>query len=147
MRAVGLVLRAIRPDERDFFFTVRRGAFRDYAEAAFGSWNDVNQRAFADRDVVGLPFEIVERDGTPIGYQLVERHPDHWFLDEIALADGERGRGIGTELVTAIMTAARAAGMPLRLSVLEVNPAQRLYARLGFRVTRVEPPRIKMEWP
>jgi ribosomal protein S18 acetylase RimI-like enzyme len=144
---VALVLRAIRADERDFFFAVRRGAFRAYSEAAFGSWNDVEQRGFADRDVDELPFEIVERDGTPIGYQLVERHSDHWFLDEIALAEGERGHGIGTELVTAIMTAARDAGMPLRLSVLEVNPAQRLYARLGFRVTRVEPPRIKLEWP
>jgi len=144
---VGIALRPVRPDERDFFFAVRRGAFREYAEAAFGPWDDVKQRASADRDVGELSIEIVERDGAPIGYQIVERHADHWFLDEIALADGERGRGVGTELVKAIMTAARDAGMPLRLSVLHVNPAQRLYARLGFRVTRIEHPRIKMEWP
>ena len=141
------MLRAIRPDDRDLFFAMRRSAFREVAEAAFGPWDDVKQRASADRDVAELPFEIIERDGTPVGYQLVERHADHWFLDEIALADGERGRGAGTELVHAIMAAAREAGMPLRLSVLDVNPAQRLYARLGFRITRVEPPRIKMEWP
>jgi ribosomal protein S18 acetylase RimI-like enzyme len=45
------------------------------------------------------------------------------------------------------MDGAREAGTPLRLSVRETNPARRLYERLGFRVTRVEPPRIKMEWP
>jgi ribosomal protein S18 acetylase RimI-like enzyme len=144
---VGIVLRPVRADERDFFYAVRRGAFREYAEAAFGPWDDVKQRASADRDVGELSIEIVERDGAAIGYQIVEHNADHWFLDEIALADGERGRGVGTELVKTIMTAARDAGMPLRLSVLHVNPAQRLYARLGFRVTRIEHPRIKMEWP
>ena len=46
------------------------------------------------------------------------------------------------------MAAARAANQPLRLSVREENPgARRLYERLGFRVTRIESPRIKMEWP
>jgi hypothetical protein len=46
-----------------------------------------------------------------------------------------------------IMAGAQAAGMPIRLSVLNINPARELYLRLGFRVTRLEPPRVKMEWP
>ena len=141
-----MILRVARPDERDFFFFTRREAFRTYAEAAFGPWDDVKHRAAADRDFDEMPVEIVERDGVAIGYQIVLRHADHWFLDEIALVAAERNRGTGTQLVTAIMTAAAAQRLPIRLSVLYVNPAQRLYERLGFRVTNVEHPRIKMEW-
>jgi hypothetical protein len=36
--------------------------------------------------------------------------------------------------------------VPLRLSVLVNNPARRLYGRLGFRVTAVDHPRVRMEW-
>jgi ribosomal protein S18 acetylase RimI-like enzyme len=144
---VDLVLRPTRTDDRDFFFEVRRDAFRAYSEQAFGLWDDAKQRAFADRDFDELAIEIIERDGARIGYQIVLRHADHWFLDEIAVVASERGRDIGARLVTALTTAAGLVGLPVRLSVLEVNPAQRLYARLGFRVTRVEPPRVKMEYP
>jgi ribosomal protein S18 acetylase RimI-like enzyme len=144
---VDCVLRPARPDERDFFYALRRDGFRSYAEQAFGPWDDVTMRALADEEFDELPVEIIERAGEPIGYQIIVREADHWFLDEIVLIAGERGRGLGTELVTAVMTAARGHDLPLRLSVLDTNPAQSLYARLGFRVTRVEHPRIKMEWP
>jgi len=142
-----MILRPARPEERDFFFATRREAFRDYCEQAFGNpWDDTLQRANADRDFDEQPIEIIERDGLPIGYQILLRHEDHLWLDEIVVVASERNRGVGAELVTALMESARAQGLPLRLSVLHVNPAQRLYQRLGFRVTSVEPPRIKMEW-
>jgi ribosomal protein S18 acetylase RimI-like enzyme len=147
MAAPAITLRATSPADRDFFFETRRDAFRAYAEQAFGPWDDDKQRASAAKDFDELPIRIIERDRVPIGYQLLLAHDDHWFLDEIALVSAARGAGLGTELVTFIMAAARVAQRPLRLSVLDVNPAQRLYARLGFRITRTEPPRIKMEWP
>jgi ribosomal protein S18 acetylase RimI-like enzyme len=45
-----------------------------------------------------------------------------------------------------VMEGAKRRGLPVRLSVLDNNPARRLYGRLGFRITSVEPPRMKMEW-
>jgi ribosomal protein S18 acetylase RimI-like enzyme len=76
----------------------------------------------------------------------VLREPDHLFLDEIALVPTARCRGLGSELVRLAMARARDADLPLRLSVLFNNPAQRLYTRLGFVVTHVEHPRVKMAW-
>jgi len=140
-------IRPATPEDRELFYELRHDGFRTYAEAVFGPWDETRQRASAARDLDELPVEIIEYDGDPVGYQILLRHPDHWFLDEIAIAAAERNRGLGTQLVSMIMTAARALDLPLRLSVLHVNPAQRLYARLGFRITRVEHPRIKMEWP
>jgi ribosomal protein S18 acetylase RimI-like enzyme len=139
-------LRPVAPGDAAFFYSTRRDGFRDYSEAAFGPWRDDVQRVHAARDVAELPFEIVEHRGAPIGYFLVLREPDHLFLDEIALVPAVRCRGLGSALVRLAMGRARDAGLPLRLSVLFNNPAQRLYARLGFLVTHIEHPRVKMTW-
>ena len=142
-----LRLRRARPDEADFFYQARTAGFKDHVEQVFGPWLDSFQRPLSDADFVELPVEIIECDGEPIGYQAIVRHDDHWFLDEIVLLPAMRNRGVGTRLVRDVMTAAREAQVPLRLSVLHVNPAQALYARLGFRIERIEHPRVKMVWP
>ncbi len=86
--------------------------------------------------------QIIEEDGEPIGCLALTEHPDHVFLDRIALLPAAQRRGIGTALIRELM----ARGRPIRLSVRVDNQAIRLYDRLGFRVTAVEHPRIRMEW-
>ena len=54
-----------------------------------------------------------------------------------------QGRGIGTALIMALVTEANQQRVPLTLQVLKVNPARRLYERLGF-VVRDE---TAMHWP
>ncbi len=68
------------------------------------------------------------------------------FIEEIALLPEAQGRGIGTRLVRDVLQAAQRRGVPVRLSVFTSNPARVLYARLGFRVTGIEEPRMAMEW-
>jgi len=139
-------VRPARDDDREFLFTTRRDGFRRYVEL-HKPWDDAYQRVVAAEDFAAAPVEIIERDGVAIGYQIVERKHDHWWLDEIALVPTERNRGLGSELVRAIMDAARAAGMPLRLNCLRANPARHMYDRLGFRVIAEEDARVRMEWP
>jgi len=139
-------VRPARDDDREFLFTTRRDGFRRYVEL-HKPWDDDYQRGVAYEDFANAPVEIIERDGVAIGYQIVERKADHWWLDEIALVAGERNRGLGAELVRAIMDGACAAGMPLRLNCLRANPARHLYDRLGFRVIAEEDARVRMEWP
>jgi ribosomal protein S18 acetylase RimI-like enzyme len=46
-----------------------------------------------------------------------------------------RQRGIGTEVVKALIEEATRAGRAMTLGVVKTNPALRLYERLGFRTT------------
>jgi ribosomal protein S18 acetylase RimI-like enzyme len=131
--------------DRDFFFSVRRDGLREYAEE-HRPWDDAEQRRQADREFDELPVEIIEEDGVALGYLCVLHEGDHDFLDEIALVPSAQRRGIGTALVRAAMDDAAGRDVPLRLSVLVNNPARRLYGRLGFRVTAVDHPRVRMEW-
>ena len=82
--------------------------------------------------------------GFPVGaawYRLFkEAEPGYGFVDEqtpelaVAVVPSRRGRGLGRELLTALMERARRDGFEsLSLSVEDDNPAIGLYEALGFR--------------
>ncbi len=55
-------------------------------------------------------------------------------LMDIALIPQERGKGIGTPIVVKLLESAARRGIPVTLHVEPDNPAQRMYARLGFHL-------------
>ncbi|GAB6843605.1 ribosomal protein S18 acetylase RimI-like enzyme [Methylorubrum rhodinum] len=78
-------------------------------------------------------WEILEADGAPIGRIVTDRGARGLTLIDIALLPERRGRGLGARLIAETMDEARAAGLPLHLTVAADNPgARRLYERLGF---------------
>jgi ribosomal protein S18 acetylase RimI-like enzyme len=90
------------------------------------------QRARVEQDFECI--RVVLADDARIGMTKVVRTPERWRLVQIQLLPEWQGRGIGGRLVGALLEEARRAGVPVVLNVLKVNPARRLYERLGFRV-------------
>ena len=92
-------------------------------------------------------FEIVEHDGAPIGRIVTARTPDAVLIVDIALIAAWRRRGIGAGLVNGVLNEARAAGLPVRLSVSATNAAAlRFYLRLGFKPIETSAIDIRLEW-
>jgi ribosomal protein S18 acetylase RimI-like enzyme len=56
------------------------------------------------------------------------------WIHTICIVPEHQNRGTGTEVVRSVIVEAETQNMPLYLSVLKVNPARRLYERLGFVV-------------
>ena len=112
---------------------------KPYAEQTWGEWNGL-----ADFDPTF--DEIIRLGEIEIGMMGVERRVDHWFLDKLYLLPAYQNRGIGTYLLMRLIEEANSAQVPLRLTVLEVNPARRLYERCGFVLTHTISPRHHMEW-
>jgi ribosomal protein S18 acetylase RimI-like enzyme len=138
----------VRPalsSDREFLFEVRRAALRVYVEQVSG-WDDAEQRAIAAEEFAALPFAVVEEGGRPVGYVCVIHRSDCDFVEELALLPAAQGHGIGTRLLRDILRTAQRRGVPVLLSVFASNPAQALYARLGFEVVRVDEPRVSMRW-
>jgi GNAT superfamily N-acetyltransferase len=125
-----LRLRPARPDDREFYLSTRKAAFRPYVEAIWG-WDEAHERAVAEREFAELPVQIVESGTSAIGYLCVLRREDHDFLDEIALLPRWQGQGIGTFLMRSGVNDAARRGVPLRLSVLFNNPIS------AFHMTRM----------
>lgn len=62
-----------------------------------------------------------------------ETSPDEFYLDTLAVAPSQRGKGVGTQLLKASIERAKASGKPAGLLVDKTNPkAAALYHSLGF---------------
>jgi GNAT superfamily N-acetyltransferase len=84
-----------------------------------------------------LPQEvcIIVRGGKDIGWLQVQEANTEIFLKQIFLEPTAQGQGIGSRLLLDLADRARRANKPLRLGVVKLNPAVRLYQRHGFAIT------------
>lgn len=104
---------------------------RYYAD--FGKEGDAAFVAMADQEAVGA---VWIRFATAVGkgYGFVHEEVPEFTL---AVLPAFRGRGIGTLLLGRMLSYLQMSGIQaVSLSVARSNPAQRLYARSGFRVVK-----------
>jgi ribosomal protein S18 acetylase RimI-like enzyme len=125
-------LRELREDEAEALYALHRESMGAYVEATWGAWDDYSQRiTFRERLERGV-LRVVEVEGAIAGILEVTHREDCHYVDNIQLSTAFRRQGLGTQLLHDVMATASAAGLPVRLTVLRVNPARRLYQRLGF---------------
>lgn len=92
-------------------------------------------------------FDIVEREGAPVGRIVVDREPGAIHIVDQAVVPSWRGRGIGTAIMRSIMAEAAGRGVPVNLEVGDSNdPSLRLYLRLGFAVVEELPMYLNLRW-
>jgi ribosomal protein S18 acetylase RimI-like enzyme len=132
-------------------------ATREQELAALG-WGEEQRRAFVAQQFgfqdahyrrahPHASFDVVEVGGRPAGRQYVDRSRDEIRIVDVSLLPEFRGRGVGTQLLTALQDEAAATGRCVRLQVGSFNAgARRLYERLGFRVATAGDVYIAMEW-
>jgi len=138
-----LTLRSITADDLPFLYQVYAGTRTE--ELAQTDWTDEQKAAFLQQQFTAqndyyqanypaAQFQIIERHGTPIGRLYVDRWADQIRIMDIALLPDQRGHGVGTQLLEAILSEGRQAKLPVTIHVERFNPALRWYERLGFQV-------------
>jgi ribosomal protein S18 acetylase RimI-like enzyme len=91
-------------------------------------------------------FEIIERDGAPIGRLYVDVWESEIRIVDVALMPEARNSGIGSALLHDIFGEARAAEKPVTIHVEAYNPAMHLYQRLGFQAVDTNGAYVLMKW-
>jgi ribosomal protein S18 acetylase RimI-like enzyme len=89
---------------------------------------------------------LLDPQGSPLGRILVDRRPHRWRIVDLALMPAWRGRGIGTQVLREYQRQAATAGASLELQVTPLNPARRLYERMGFRAVSEDAQAVEMVW-
>jgi GNAT superfamily N-acetyltransferase len=78
---------------------------------------------------------IIMLDDADIGWLQGAPREGAFFLAQLFVDAAHQGRGIGTQIMHDLIGEARLLGQAMTLEVVKINPAKRLYDRLGFRVT------------
>jgi ribosomal protein S18 acetylase RimI-like enzyme len=91
-------------------------------------------------------FLVILVGGEAAGRLYLHERPECLNIVDIALLPAHRGAGIGGALLRDIQARATRMGKPVRIHVERVNPALRLYERLGFRHIDDDGLYFLMEW-
>jgi len=91
--------------------------------------------------------EIICTDrATPVGRVLTDCSSGEMCLIDIAVVAEMQNQGIGTRIIQGLQQECIVLSLKLKLQVLKGSAAERLYQRLGFRVTGEDPLRRQMIW-
>jgi ribosomal protein S18 acetylase RimI-like enzyme len=137
------MLRAVGPGDREFLYRVYASTRTE--ELAVVPWDETQKDTFLraqfdaqDRwyreNYPHATFEVVEVDGEPAGRLYLHRGEHEIRIVDIALLPEHRGNGVGTWLLRNLLAEADATGKRVTIHVERLNPALRLYERLGFSV-------------
>ncbi|MEO8539652.1 MAG: GNAT family N-acetyltransferase [bacterium] len=138
-------LRPALKDEFEPLYAIHARAIGPYVVQTWGSWDDAWQRAhFAEHWPPDK--QAIEVDGELAGFLEVEERGESLWVSNIELSPDVHGRGVGSAILRAIQRDALERGLGVGLQVLKVNPAQRLYRRLGFREAGETETHFQMAW-
>lgn len=126
-------LRPASDDDFDFLYRLHRDTLKAYIDATWG-WDEAfHRQSFTGKFEPGR-WQIVVVDGRDVGGLALETRDAELFLSGIYILPDHQNRGLGTTLLRGVLAQARRSGRPVTLQVMKVNPARRLYERLGFAI-------------
>jgi ribosomal protein S18 acetylase RimI-like enzyme len=137
----GLNFRRITDTDRPFLARVYASVRAE--ELAATDWSDQHKAAFLDqqfeaqhahyqRYYPNADWLVTGHQGRDIGRLYIERWPSQHRIIDIAFLPEHCGKGFGEALLRDLMDEAAAAGKAVSIHVEKLNPAMRLYRRLGF---------------
>jgi ribosomal protein S18 acetylase RimI-like enzyme len=151
-----ITLRPVTPEDMDFLYEVYAST-RQEEMALVADWSEAQKTAFLQmqfnaqstdysKNYPEAQFQIILRDGAPIGRLYVDWRTKEIHILDISLLPEYRNQGIGSGLLKEILNEGVQAGRRVTIHVEMFNPALRLYARLGFHRIADQGVYYLMEW-
>jgi ribosomal protein S18 acetylase RimI-like enzyme len=142
-RAADAGLRFRRIADADLPFLARVYASTRTEELAAAPWTDEEKTAFLESQFEAqhahyqkyypnADWLVTMHQGRDVGRLYIERWPTQHRVIDIAFLPEHCGKGLGFALLRDLQDEAAAAGKAVSIHVEKLNPAMRLYRRLGF---------------
>jgi len=141
-----ITLRESNVDDAEFAYKVVKETMRDYAIQTWGVWLDKESKQAAIKETESGDVKIIELENDRIGILLVERSNNQIVIEQIYILPEYQNQGIGTTIISGLKKESLKLHIPLKLSVLRVNPAKDFYIRNGFIIEKETDERIYMQY-
>ena len=106
---------------------------KGYIEQTWG-WSDEFQQHGFETNLKPEYFTIVADEGIDVGAFLIVNKEDYLWLEMLLVDRRKQKKGIGTWVMEGIIKESTKCNLPIKLSVIRVNPAKSFYLGLGFSV-------------
>jgi N-acetylglutamate synthase-like GNAT family acetyltransferase len=130
-----IIRRQATEADLDLLYEIFCLVLRQYVEQTWGHWDEVAQCQRFQEVTRPEHHWILELDGNVIGCVSLKRSHAELRLLRLFILPRYQNRGFGSQILKEILASADEPQLPIRLRVLCVNPARRLYERHGFVVT------------
>jgi ribosomal protein S18 acetylase RimI-like enzyme len=129
----------------DFIYSLYRQTLYEYVEQTWGHKEEFQRNGMRE-DFDTLPFEIVYDQGENIGAISVVDKENALRIIFLAIAPTYQRQGFGKQILRQVLEQAEKRAIPVRLSVIRINPAKAFYEHLGFKVVGSDEGSFFMEW-
>jgi GNAT superfamily N-acetyltransferase len=137
-----ITLRPARDEDYDY---CSRLYFSEMADIIRELNLDVTRQAASFRNQWDVAqVRMIELGGKDVGWLQTSDRDGELFLGQLFIDGLFQNRGIGTEVMKMVIQEAETARKPVTLDVVKINPARRLYERLGFSITGGEDTKFYM---
>ena len=143
-KTMDVVLRKVKENDFDWLYDLRSQTMSKYINDSGDQFNLETQSIRIMKEYESI--KIVRTDNQDIGMLKVKCSSNEWEIIQIQLLPGYQHMGIGTKLIQDLQMEATQQGIAVLLSVLKVNPAKRLYERLGFEIVQEKEQSYKMRY-
>jgi ribosomal protein S18 acetylase RimI-like enzyme len=125
-------LRPATWEDADFLYRLHRAALKQHVEQTWGEWEEEWQQRHFRQRFHPAACQVIIFEEQDVGVVCMVEQEAQVVVNVIEVLPECQGRGIGTFVMRLVLREAHLRGKPVALQVLKVNPARRLYERLGF---------------
>ncbi len=122
--------RQITNNDLEFLWKLHNLALKDYVAQTW-DWDEDWQRLDFTEKFNPADGKIIVVVGVDAGFWWTIERETETLLVSIRILPEFQNRGVGTKIIKNLLNESK---NPVRLQVLKVNPAHRLYERLGFKI-------------
>lgn len=137
-------LRVATPEDYDFLYELHCRTMRDYIEATWG-WDELWQQNHFKQHFQPESNQIILLNGRKIGRAEIDCKESKAHIGNIQILPAYQNKGVGSQVILDIVRQSQQRKHCVTLQVLKVNPARRLYERLGFVVEGEDEAHFKMK--
>jgi GNAT superfamily N-acetyltransferase len=139
-------LRTSNSKDAEFAYDVVKTTMREYAIQTWGTWLDKESKNAAIEDTAQGKIQIIYIDDEKAGTLQYEKNEDHILINQIYLLPPFQNIGVGRSILNDLKDMSKETNVPLRLSVLQVNPAKKFYTKNEFTIERETQERVFMQY-
>ena len=104
----------------------------DYVIETWDIWDEAWQKQNFSKKYDPVNARIIRYGSNEVGFIAVKHNVDDPFISELNILPEYQNKGIGSYILDGLLKKAANEKLTVRMQVLKVNPARRLYERLGF---------------